>query len=302
MRVRTHGMVPAPARVILGVLLVGLAACGSAPAAAPSSTDAAPPVSSTATSSLAATATAMASAHEWLVMTFGDSFADPGGWPTVLANMVAADRGGTATVGGFSCRGGCGGLEVQRFTSGTDIADDLARADLVVIEPQPGFIVLPFWRSYTAGECGGNDGRECIRQSVVDYGTYVDELLDTVLQLASPNAAIRVVLANAHGVRMWNGAGMDFAYDLEAVDPDLFDAFVGQYHEIMGQAAEAAAERCIPVWDANAFFVGPDYRGHYPPQYTSDGAHPSAEANRLIAEHILAIGSDPRTPGCEPGR
>jgi hypothetical protein len=297
-------MVPAPARrinALLGALLVALAACGPAPGAAPSSIYAGSPAPSTANSSVAASATNAASGYEWLVVTFGDSFADPSGWPMTLAEMVAADRGGMATVGGFSCRGGCGGLEVGRFTSQPGVAADLANADLIVIQPQPGFNVLPFWRSYTAGECGGSDSRECIRQSGLSYRTYVNELLDAVLQLAPRETAIRVVLANAHGVRMWTGSGMDFTFDLQAVDPDLFDVFVDQYRQIMRQAAEAAAERCIPVWDANAFFLGPDYRGHYPPRYTSDGAHPSAEANRLIAEHLLALGNDPHSPGCEAG-
>lgn len=288
-------------RVDICGLLLALAACSAAPSAAPpsSGTVASPTTSSAGLS--AASATPMASAPDWLVVTFGDSFADLRGWPTVLAGMVAADRGGTATVGGFSCFGGCGGTEIERFTSQPAVAADLANADLIVIEPQPGFNVLPFWQSYTAEECGGSDNRDCIRQSAASYRTYVNELFDAVLQLAPRDAVIRVVLANAHGVRMWDGSGMDFRYDLEAVDPVLFDVFVEQYREIMGQAAEAAADRCIPVWDANAFFVGPDYRGHYPPQYTSDGAHPSLEANRLIAEHILALGSDPSTPGCEAG-
>jgi len=304
MRDGTDAMGPAPARrvhALLGALLVALAACRSASVATPPSIKAGSPGPSKASPSVAASATNAASGPEWLVVTFGDSFADPSGWPRVLAEMVAADRGGTATVGGFSCRGGCGGLEVGRFTSQPEVAADLAHADLIVIQPQPGFNVLPFWRSYTAGECGVSDSRDCIRQSGVSYRTYVNELLDAVLQLAPPETAVRVVLANAHGARMWNGSGMDFTFDLQAVDPDLFDVFVDQYRQIMGQAAEAAAVRCIPVWDANAFFLGPDYRGHYPPRYTSDGAHPSAEANRLIAEHLLALGNDPRSPGCEAG-
>ena len=277
------------ALAFLAVLFLGLGACNASPAAGPSSSAGASPAS----------ASAGSIATERLVVAFGDSFADPGGWPAVLADMLAKESGGSARVGGFSCPGGCGGSEVQRLTTLAGTVRDLASADLIVVQPQPGFNVLPVWRSYAGGACGRSDGRDCIRRSIQTYRAYVNELLDTIMQLSPADAAIRVILANAHGVRMWNGTGMDYTYDLEAADPELFDVFVEQYRGIMNQAAEAAAERCIPVFDANSLFVGADYRGKYPHRYTRDGAHPSAEANRLIAEHLMALGSDPRIPGCE---
>ncbi len=268
------------------LFVVGLvaAACGSTERPAAPTTTA--PNTTAATSTTATTAVA----ERWTVVALGDSFANLYGWPTQLAGMVSEELGVEVDVDGDVCFGGCSSLDRIRASAG--LRDKLAAADVVVLQPQPGRVVAPLWRSYFDGDCGGADGFACFRDAESAFRTYVGELLDEVLALAQPGATVRAVRATG----TW--AIESFNPGLRDTDPQAFDRFLENMLILSDHIADAAAERCIAVVDVNAIMSGPSYRDPVNPVFSNDGRHPSPEGSRVIAASIYALGFDSTPVDC----
>jgi hypothetical protein len=243
----------------------------------------------------------------WEILTLGDAFADKESWPALLAAQASADLGVDVSAGSFTCLGDCGssGGPLDRIRGNSIIQEGIRDAEMIVVQPQPGWVVLPTLRAYFRGECGGQDNADCLRRAVDDYRAYTGELLDELYALSGPNTIIRVVASDAQIVRHWNpsaalGLGaIDDAYELQADDPESFTVVVAWFGELMKAALEASADRCIPVWDANAYFSGSDYRDLPSPQYF-DGFELTAAGESIVADEVMALGYRPRLQGCQP--
>lgn len=283
------------AAIALLALSLFATACGSPD---PAGTDVPAPSASamTATSEpvtstiMPTTSTTEATPESWDLIVFGDSFAAKRGWPAQFAAMAAAELGVTVSVDGNVCFGGCTALTGIRNSEATQ--DLIAEAEIIVIQPQPGRVVAPLWRSYSLGDCGGGDGLACFRDAEAGFREYVEELFDEVIALSEPGTIIRA--AQATGT--W--ALDSFHPGLRDTAPDQFDAFLDNMLILSAHIAQAAADRCILVVDVNAIMSGPDYRQPVDPDYSDDGSHPSEEGSRVIAEALRSLGYQGTAGSC----
>jgi len=238
-----------------------------------------------------ATSTVSDAAREhWEVVVFGDSFASKSGWPAQFAEIVAVEFGVAVSVGGDVCFGGCTALEKIRRSDA--LQSEIAAAEFIAIQPQPGRVVAPLWRSYSSGDCGGDDGLTCFRQAESDFLLYVEELFDELIMLSEPGTVIRAMLATG----TW--AIDSFHPGLRETAPDQFDAFLENMLVLSDHIAQAAAHRCILVVDVNAIMSGPDYRQPVTAAYSNDGSHPSVEGSRVIAEALGSLGYQGTVGSC----
>jgi hypothetical protein len=242
----------------------------------------------------------------WEILSIGDAFADAGGWPRLVAESMAADLGIEVAAASRTCLGDCGGTEgpLDRILASEVIQTDIRDAEVIFVQPQPGWVVLPTLRAYFGGECGGDDGRDCLRAAVADYRVDIGELLDELSALSGPGTVIRVVPTDAHVIRHWNpsaslGGAIDPTFELGEADPEAFAVVIDWYRALMEAGIGAAADRCIPVWDANVYFSGADYRDP-PAAENFDGFALTAAGQRIVADHVLDLGYRPRLAGCSP--
>jgi hypothetical protein len=208
--------------------------------------------------------------------------------------MVAAEFGVEVSVDGDVCWGGCAALD--RIRASEELRDLIADAEVVVVQPQPGRFVSAAWRSYSLGDCGGEDGFECFRRAEEEFRVQVEELLDEVVTASRPGTIVRAMRATGTWVIDLYNPG------LSDTDPDLFDAFLENVLSLSNHVAEAAADRCILALDVNAIMSGPDYRQPLHPDYSNDGSHPSEEGSRVIAEALRDLGFQSAAGRCDmPG-
>lgn len=255
------------------------AAATTTPTAAPVTTTEAPAVT-----------TSEPPAESWELVVFGDSFANMSGWPAQFAELIEEELGVEVLVDGDVCFGGCTSL--TKIRASERLQGLIAGAEVIVVQPQPGRVVAPLWRTYLDGECGGSDGRECFRHAETDFRTYVEELFDEVIALGDDAAMIRATRATG----TW--AIDAFHRGLRNTDPETYDLFLENMLTLSDHVAEAAAERCILALDVDAIMSGPDYRQPVAADYSSDGLHPSTEASRVIAEALDALGYQPTPESC----
>lgn len=244
--------------------------------------------------------------NHWDVLSIGDAFADSRGWPGVVAESMAADLGIEVTAASLTCLGDCGNTAgpLDRIRASGLIQDDIRKADVILVQPQPGWVVTPTLRTYFAGECGGDDNRDCLRGAIADYRTYTGELLDELYALSGRGTVIRVIPTDAYVIRHWNPSGafggdIDPAFELNDADPAAFTVVIDWFKGLMEAGMDAAAARCIPVWDANAYFSGADYR-HAPSPSYFDGFALNAVGERIVADRVLGLGYRARLEGCSP--
>lgn len=245
----------------------------------------------TTTAPVATTSEAEPDTESWELVVFGDSFASATGWPTQFADLIATEFGVEVLVDGDVCFGGCTAL--TRIRASERLQGLVAAAEVIVVQPQPGRVVAPLWRTYLDGDCGGSDGRECFRRAEDDFRIYVEELFDEVIELGHEAATIRATRATG----TW--AIDSFHRGLRDADPETFDLFLENMLALSNHVAEAAAERCILAVDVNAIMSGPDYRQPVDPDYSRDGLHPSTEASRVIAESLGRLGYRPTAGSCD---
>ena len=275
--------------------LIGLgvvaAACSSVDAS-PNTTGQSQPATVTVTSLQSAPETTTTIAvPSWELTALGDSFALLTGWPAQYADMASAEFGVEVSVNGDVCLGGCAPDSLTRIRDSADLQGLITNAEIIVLQPQLGRVVVPQWTSYFDGECGGEDGLECFRQAEAEFRIYVEEFFDEVIALSQPGAVIRTTVAGSWAIDAFHPG-------LRDTDPETFDALLENILILGDQVAEAAASRCIFMVDVNALFSGPDYRQPIKPEYSNDGSHPSQEGSRVIAESLHGLGYEPTMGEC----
>jgi hypothetical protein len=275
--------------------LIGLgvvaAACGSGDAS-PNTTDQSRPATVTSTSFQSARETTTTTAVPlWELTALGDSFAWLTGWPTQYADMASVEFGVEVSVNGDVCLGGCTPDSLTRIRGSADLQSLITNAEIIILQPQLGRVVVPQWTSYFAGDCGGEDGLECFRQAEAEFHIYVEEFFDEVIALSQPGAVIRTTAAGSWAIDAFHPG-------LRDIDPETFEVLLENILILGDQVAEAAANRCILTVDVSALFSGPDYRQPIKPEYSNDGSHPSEEGSRVIAESLHGLGYEPTMGGC----
>lgn len=242
----------------------------------------------------------------WEILTLGDAFADQEGWPALVAVQASAYLEVDVSASSRTCMGDCNftGGPLDRIRGSPVVQEEIRNAEMIVVQPQPGWVVTPALRAYFSGACGGQDNAACLRQAVVDYHAYTGELLDELYILSGDDTIIRVVPSDAQIIRHWNpsaegGLGaIDDSYELQADDPESFAVVIEWFRDLMVAAMQAAADRCVPVWDSNAYFSGSDYDSPPASQYF-DGFELTTLGRQIVADAVLALGYRPRLEGCE---
>lgn len=224
-----------------------------------------------------------------LLLAFGDSFAARGGWPTQYAALAGEVLGREVQVGGVACSLGCS--DMIRVLEREDTRGLIADADIVVIQPRPGRVFAIPFDSYVNGTCGGDDGQDCIRATLEDFRLYVHDLLDAATATTREDAVIRTAPAGIWAIdHFWPG--------LRESDPDAFGVFVEAMSEYIRLVEVESAGRCILMIDPSALFNGDDYLQRADPSLLRDGAHPSDEGSRIIAENLHSLGYEPTAQSC----
>ena len=245
--------------------------------------------SSTTAPTSSTTTTTTASPEPLLLLAFGDSFAARGGWPAQYAALAGETLGREAQVGGAVCSLGC--TDMIRVLERADTRALVADADIIVVQPRPGRVFATPFDSYLEGSCGGEDGQDCIRATLEDFRLYVHDLLDAATATAGEDAVIRTAPAGIWAIdHFWPGLRED--------DPDTFVVFVEAMAEYIRLVEVESDGRCILMIDPSALLNGDDYLQRADPALLRDGAHPSDEGSRVIAEDLHALGYEPTAQSC----
>lgn len=254
------------------------------------STTSTTPVTTTTTSAPGTATTSTTTPPEpGLLLAYGDSFASRRGWPTQYAALAAEELGKEFEVRGEVCTLGCSDMIAVLVRANTKAL--LAKADIVVVQPRPGRVFSKPFNSYLDGTCGGEDGQECIRTALDDFRLYLHDLLDAVTGPVAETAVIRTAPAGTWAI--------DYFYpELRDKDPDTFSIFIQAMVEYIGLVEQESSGRCILMSDASALFNGEDYTQRIDPGHTRDGAHPSDEGSRLIAEDLHSLGYESTAQSC----
>ena len=210
---------------------------------------------------------------EVVLLAFGDSLANLDGWPAQLGALIQADQTTSVTVDGFSCFGGCNGLDRIRdhWTS------RISAADVIVVQPQPGRVALPVFRGYLTDTCGL--GLECMDTALADYSVYIRDLFGLVVDHARDDAVVLTIVAGTWGVDANRP-------DLRDEDPKAFDDLIRFMIEMGEMTTTAAEERCIGVVDVNVIMSGPNVFDPINPAYSDDRTHPNETGSAVIAPHV----------------
>jgi hypothetical protein len=75
----------------------------------------------------------------------------------------------------------------------------IASADILVVQPQPGWVAAPAFNSYLHGECGGTNNTDCLDSAKDEYSAYANEYFDLLLELVNPGTIIRVATTASWG-------------------------------------------------------------------------------------------------------
>ncbi len=280
-------------------LIVFTAACGGATSAGkdrPATSTTAPTTTVTTVAPRAPTTTATTTSttttlppEPLLLLAFGDSFAARRGWPTQYAALAGQALGREVQVGGATCSFACADLlrVIEKPANQALLAD----ADIVVVQPRPGWVFSRAFGSYLDGTCGGDDGQECIRTSLENFRLHLHELLDAATATTGDDTVIRTAPAGTWAID-------HFYPGLRESDPETFVVFVGAMAEYIRLVEVESAGRCILMTDASALFNGDDYMQRTDSALLRDGPHPSDEGSRLIAEHLHSLGYEPTAQSC----
>lgn len=253
------------------------------------STTVAPPTPPTTRASTTTSTTTTLPPEPLLLLAFGDSFAARHGWPTQYAALAGEALGREVQVGGAVCSLGC--FEMIRVLERSETRALVADADIIVVQPRPGRVFAIPFDSYLDGTCGGEDGQDCIRATLEDFRLYLHDLLDAATATAREEAVIRTAPAGTWGID-------HFYPGLRERDPEAFLVFIEAMAEYIRLVEVESAGRCILMTDPSALFNGEDYMQRADSALLRDGAHPSDEGSRVIAEDLHALGYEPTAQSC----
>lgn len=219
-------------------------------------------------------------------MAIGDSFVAASTWPELYASEVESALGRPTELDTSLAAFG-GGPRLHAIRDNDEAKSKISEADILVIQPQPGFAAAPPMRAYMNGSCGGDQNTDCFTAAAEDYETYVEEYLDLIASLVAEDTPVRVITTGT-----W---GMDaFHPRLRAEDPTKLDDLIGLVSMLMTVVESEAQERAIPVIDVNTAFNGPDHRQLAPDDYLiSDGMHLADAGSAVVAQLLAEAGFAP---------
>jgi hypothetical protein len=216
----------------------------------------------------------------------GDSFVGWSDWPEMYADL-ASDSLGVTVVVEQSMAGPGSPRRLDQIKNSERSQNVISSAEILVVQPQPGFAARPVFTAYLDGECGGEDNTECFAVAAEEYLAYSNEYFDLLLDLAEPGTIIRVAVTAS-----WGPDG--FYPELREEDPEALDAMIEGILTIMTEAENAAAARGILTIDVSAAFNGPTYRDTAPEDYlVADRIHLAEKGSQVVAELLHQLGYEP---------
>jgi lysophospholipase L1-like esterase len=178
---------------------------------------------------------------------------------------------------------------------GTPAQEALAAADVIIV--QTGFNnALP--DPETGIGCGGSLGSDlmvwirstepgCLAEGVATYGALYDAIFAGVEELRAGQPSVFIATGTIDGNIDVNTDGLVAAV-AEADRAEALDWTLAAYERWNSMLSERAAAAGFTYVDLYHAFNGPD--GTRPPgDLSSDGAHPSAKGDRLIAEMLAEV-------------
>jgi hypothetical protein len=266
-----------------------LGACGTSAGEATPSVSVDTPAPTTATTAAAAVATEPATSpppSPLTVVAIGDSFVASSSWPKLYASEVESTLGRPTELDVSLARAG-GGPRLPAVRDSDRARSKISEADILIIQPQPGFAASPPMRAYLDGTCGGDHNTDCFTTAAADYRTYLEEYLDLIASLTGDETPIRVITTGT-----W---GMDaFHPRLRAEDPAKLDDLIGLVDMLMAVVESEAEERSIPVIDVNTAFNGPDHRQLAPDDYLIvDRLHLADAGSAVVVQLLVEAGFAP---------
>ena len=219
---------------------------------------------------------------EWDYVALGDSIA--WGWPKLYAAHIEADLGVEVTVHNWyrDAQSSAGLLSALRDNQ--ELRSDIREAEVVTFLVSPQRFQRPM-AVYEAGTCGGTDNQDCLREALSLLKADVDAILAEILSLTSTSdTIIRAMTYHNPMVNEWKRKG---------VFEDL-NSYWKAHNEYLVQAA---SEHNIPVVRVDLAFNGPN--GDEDPldkDYVSDGWHPNAVGDAIIADLHRELGYEPLGP------
>jgi lysophospholipase L1-like esterase len=226
---------------------------------------------------------------EWNLVVLGDSLVaeDYSVLPEAYAAYVEEDLGveveiQNLAVGGETTRSLL--ANVQKYPW---YREPLQEADVILISAGGGDFPCLETRFF-AGECGGVDNQDCLRQQLEESQAEWDALLVEISSLADP----RVTLIRPIIPRVLEYYAR--AYQDQPEDVEVYNSYVVALYEHL---AQSCAEQGIPVLDLYALYDGPNADPYVPEiPGTGDGVHVSDEGDEVIAGLLRELGYDPVAP------
>lgn len=216
------------------------------------------------------------------VLAIGDSFVKWSTWPELYAAAVEAELGRPTELDTSLAAGGAG-PRLPVIRDDENAHDRIRAADIVVVQPEPGFVGAPM-NQYLAGVCGGDSNTDCFAPAADDYRGYVTEYLDLIVSLASDDAEIRVITTGTWGID-------GFHPRLRAEDPAKLHDLIDLVDQFMAVVTSEANSRGIAVIDVNTAFTGSDHRQLAPDGYlVADGLHLDDAGSEVVAQLLVETG------------
>jgi hypothetical protein len=245
------------------------------------------PTTTGATASGTAAATSVADEASLDLVVVGDSFVGWSDWPQMYADL-ASDSLGMAIVVDESLAASGTPRRLDQIKDSASAQDVIRSAEILVVQPQPGFVAEPVFSAYLDGECGGELNTECFAAAAEEYLSYSNEYFDLLLELVKPGTIIRVAVTGT-----WGPDG--FYPELRENGPEALFGLIEGIHAIMTGTENAAVARGIPTIDVSAAFNGPTYRDLAPPDYlVADRLHLADKGSQVVAELLHQLGYDPK--------
>ena len=164
------------------------------------------------------------------------------------------------------------------------LRDDLAEADVVLLVipndewKEPAMTIVGA-DGRDPASCGGDDGRQCLRDVIADYKALTDEVFAELTALADPSET----LIRVFDFHLFT-PGADDDQALEKVTP--------LWQEAQEHVEEAAARHDIPVAQVFDAIMSPV--GEVLPEQTgfisSDGVHFTSQGTELVVQLLRELG------------
>ena len=230
-----------------------------------------------------ATAAAPKGGAEWDYVPLGDSVAK--GWPKLYAAHIEADLGVEVTVHDPTSGAQSSAGLLSALRNNQKLRSDIREAEVVTFLVSPKHFQPPIEVDRKVGTCGGTDNQDCLREALTLLKADVDAIIAEILSLTSTSdTIIRAMTYHNPMVNQWKRKGV-----FEDLNP-----YWKAHNEYLVQAA---SEHNIPVVRVDLAFNGPN--GDEDPSdkdYVSDGLHPNAVGDALIADLHRELGYDPLGP------